>query len=109
MRMLNYKKNPEKHTNNPNIMPQYSVIGDSLTFTEANAALEKLLAFCAQQHDDKALDLSNITHCDSAGIAVLIEIKKYVLQQQNTIRLKNPSKQLRSMAQFLQVDDLLFS
>lgn len=58
---------------------------------------------------DNTLDLSAVSHCDSAGIAVLLEVKKQLAQQQRQVVFVNPSPQLQDLANFLKVSPLLFS
>lgn len=74
-----------------------------ITADNANKVLKQLLSI-----DDTHVDLSMIEHCDSAGIAVLIETKVQCQKQQRVICYHQPQQQLRDLAGFLKVADLLF-
>ncbi len=74
-----------------------------ITTDNADAVLSQLLQF-----SDDAIDLSLVKHCDSAGIAVLLETKAKFTKQQRQVVFLNPTQQLRDLATFLKVADLLF-
>lgn len=75
-----------------------------ITVDNANQVLSQLLGFSSD-----AIDLSAITHCDSAGIAVLLETKTRLAKQQRQVVFINARQQLYDLATFLKVADLLFS
>lgn len=54
-------------------------------------------------------DLAALQNCDSAGVALLIEAKKYAKQKKNqSINYINQPQQLKEFATFLKVDTALF-
>lgn len=55
------------------------------------------------------VDLSAVSHCDSAGIAALIEAKAYANKHQRTLCYLSPQSQLKDLATFLKVDEILFN
>lgn len=75
-----------------------------ITADNAAVVLSSLLS-----QADNTVDLSAVNHCDSAGIAVLLEVKKQLAQQQRQVVFVNPSPQLQDLADFLKVSPLLFS
>lgn len=79
---------------------------DAINVDNANNILANLM----NQVDDKQpiVDLSPVMHCDSAGVAVLIEAKVLMKQRDIDIEYVSPSPQLRQLATFLKVEQLLF-
>lgn len=57
---------------------------------------------------EKCVDLSSVTYCDSAGIAVLLEVKSLLASEGKTISYQHPGQQLQDLATFLKVAELLF-
>lgn len=60
--------------------------------------------------DDRAsltLDLKNIEHTDSAGLALLLEWMRSARQQHKVIHFKNVPPQLLSLANLSGLDDIL--
>lgn len=78
----------------------------ALTFDNADKILAQLLAANELNSD---IDLSTVTHCDSAGLAALIEAKAIFNTKEQAINYLNASTQLHDLAVFLKVDDLLFA
>lgn len=75
-----------------------------------NTAQKNLLAIQRAVNDGTLIvDLAEVESCDSAGIALLIEAKKYTKQQNNQIlSYINQPQQLKDFATFLKVDAVLF-
>ncbi|NKF23885.1 STAS domain-containing protein [Solimonas marina] len=53
------------------------------------------------------LDLAGVTHCDSAGAALLLELRRRALSKGNTLRLVNAPQQLRDLTDFFGIADVL--
>jgi ABC-type transporter Mla MlaB component len=53
------------------------------------------------------LDLSKITHADSAGLALLLEITRRSRRRGQTLRLRGAQAQLRGLAGFFKLDSIL--
>ena len=53
------------------------------------------------------IDLSAVTHADSAGLALLLEWLRYGKQHNKTVRYQNLPAQLRSLAAISEVETLL--
>lgn len=77
-----------------------------LSINNADDVFQRLLQ--ASNADDYTVDLSVVEHCDSAGIAALIETKAVLLKQHRDICYVNPGQQLAELAAFLKVQQLLF-
>ncbi len=74
-----------------------------ITVDNADAVLSQLL-----QLSGDAVDLSAVAHCDSAGIAVLLEARAAWAKQRQQKTFLHPSQQLHDLAAFLKVTELLF-
>jgi phospholipid transport system transporter-binding protein len=53
------------------------------------------------------VDLSSVTHADSAGLALLIEWVKWAREQHREIRFFELPKQIRAIAHICEVEELL--
>ncbi len=53
------------------------------------------------------LDLGGITRCDSAGLALLLEVSRRCRANGAQLQLSNPPAQLRKLLSFYRLDDLL--
>lgn len=78
-----------------------------ITVDNANDVHQQLQQLTDTQ-DGVSVDLYAVVHCDSAGIAALIEIQAAQLAKGRRVNFQNPSRQLQDLAQFLKVDELLF-
>lgn len=81
-----------------------------LTQENANRAVRQLCGMIDTASNATAcIDLSAVVHCDSAGLAALIEAKTYATSRQYTLIYQQPGQQLCALATFLKVKQLLFS
>lgn len=87
-------------------MSPIPLLPQQLNINNADEVLQQLVQ--TSNNDDYNVDLSIIKHCDSAGIAALIETKAVLLKQHRNIHYINPSQQLIELATFLKVQQLLF-
>lgn len=53
------------------------------------------------------IDMANVEHCDSAGLAWLIEIKRWGLQHNKTMKIMNMPNEVQALAEFCGVSTLL--
>lgn len=82
--------------------------GTELTFTTV-VAIRSLLfkALKADSNPLFCLDLTDVVHCDSAGLALLIEAKKLCEQHHKKFRVKSVSPETQSLAEFCGVKSIL--
>lgn len=76
-----------------------------LTAENANHVAKQLIDYCLLA--SPLIDLSEITHCDSAGLSALIMTKKHCETKGITVVFNKPSQQLLELATFLKVADWL--
>lgn len=74
-----------------------------ITADNANNVLQILLRATGGD-----VSLSSIQHCDSAGLAVLLEAKKRLAKQQAALSYVDVPQQVRELADFLKVSNVLF-
>lgn len=82
--------------------------GAELTFRSAvdvRAQLYKALMDNTNEHF--SLDLSDVSHCDSAGMALLIEARKLCKKNNKTFEIIGMSSETRSLADFCGVKNIL--
>lgn len=82
--------------------------GTELTFNSVVALRSTL--FHALKADDKeefCLDLSEVVHCDSAGLALLIEVKKLCKQHNKIFKVVGVPSKTQSLAEFCGVNNIL--
>lgn len=53
------------------------------------------------------IDLGKVTRIDSAGAALLLELKRRAHKSGRSLEFSNPSQQVRGLLEFLQVDGVL--
>lgn len=81
---------------------------DDLTFktvVDLRAKLFKALSTNAEAVF--RLDLSNVAHCDSAGLALLIEARKLCTQKNKKLEIVGISPKTQSLAEFCGVKTIL--
>jgi len=82
--------------------------GPCLTFKSAVSVREKLYKALKEDISDRfCLDLTDVTDCDSAGLALLIEARKLCEQNNKTFEVKGMSPETQSLAEFCGVKNIL--
>ena len=83
-------------------------LGNELTFHTVNQHLVDLHAALVTHTDvTVVLDLEAVTACDSAGLALLIDMKRWCAKQKKKLYLMSVPPLIVVLAQFCGVDDLL--
>lgn len=81
--------------------------GAELTFKSVISVRSKLFdALLNNKSKHFCLDLTEVLHCDSAGLALLIEAKKLCKQGQKVFEVKGMSSEMHSLAKFCGVERL---
>ena len=79
---------------------------EQLTFATAESEHQRFLT-CLNQaalHDQCRIDLRGVTHCDSAGLALLIEAKRVCNQHQISLEVCDMPDFMRFLAEFSNID-----
>lgn len=81
-----------------------------MTFETVQADCQRLIAFF-QKHEGTVLnlDLSEVLHCDSAGLALLIEARRLCSLCDKTYKITGMPKIIQALAEFCGVDTMLYS
>lgn len=69
-------------------------LSGELSFATVSGHLRQATALLA----DETLDLSGLTRCDSAGVALLLELQKRAAAGGKALRFKGASPQLQELA-----------
>ncbi len=89
-------------------MQQLLKLNHQLTFYTVNGLLKDLQAMMlGNSATAVVLDLQSVTACDSAGLALLIELKRWCAKQKKTLQLVSMPHSIKMLARFCGVDDLL--
>lgn len=81
---------------------------DELNFTTVETDIQRLAEYCRQLKTPVLkLDLSGVRHCDSAGLAFLIEARRLAREFHKAFRIDGMSKSIRSLAEFCGVEGIL--
>lgn len=84
--------------------------GLELTFKSVVSVRASLFkALLAEPGDVFCLDLSEVKHCDSAGLALLIEARKLCKQRNKVLNVIGVSPETQSLAEFCGVKSILVS
>jgi phospholipid transport system transporter-binding protein len=80
-----------------------------LTFETVQSDNSRLLKLLGQEPGVSGirLNLLNVTHCDSTGLALLIETKRLCKQYKKTFVMENMSDAVQALAEFCGVDVIL--
>lgn len=79
-----------------------------LTFKSVVSIRAKLFkALMNNTSNTFCLDLSDVTHCDSAGLALLIEARKLCKQNNKIFEVIGMSPETQSLAEFCGVKNIL--
>lgn len=80
-----------------------------LTFETVQADNQRLLKLLEKQNEvtEIRFDMSQVGHCDSTGLALLIEAKRLCNQNQISFVMENISESLSGLAMFCGVDTVL--
>ncbi len=82
--------------------------GPLLTFKSVISVRAKLYKALVEDTSDRfCLDLSEVTHCDSAGLALLIEASKLCKQNNKIFEVIGISPETQSLAEFCGVKSIL--
>lgn len=80
----------------------------SLTFESVISVRSGLYKALMEKAGGKfCLDLSDVTHCDSAGLALLIEARKLCKQNKKLFHITGISSETQSLAEFCGVKSIL--
>lgn len=81
-----------------------------LTFETVGADRHRLLKFLQQQKNQLIeIDLDQVQHCDSAGLALLIEAKRLCKHYKKQFTITNMPKAIDALAAFCGVDVILYA
>jgi len=81
-----------------------------LTFETVQSDRERLVKLMKEHQDAKHIrvDLSRVTHCDSTGLALLIEAKRLCIAKDMQLSLDKMPDSISALATFCGVNEVLF-
>ncbi len=80
----------------------------NMTFQTVQEDCNRLHKFCEDSKEDVLIiDLSHLSHCDSAGLALLIEAKRICRLQNKICKISGMPKVIQALAEFCGVDEIL--
>lgn len=79
-----------------------------ISFATVQADCRRLSNYCRNSKEALlSLDLSEVRHCDSAGLALLIEAKRMSAEQNKVCKIENIPKAIYALAEFCGLDKVL--
>lgn len=88
--------------------PSVFIPSNVLTFNTVSSDLARLAAHLkAYVKTTLVLNLEHVTHCDSAGLALLIQAQRLCQEKQSTLCIQGMSQEILDLAIFCDVDKLL--
>jgi anti-sigma B factor antagonist len=81
-------------------------IEGEIDFTNSLAVREWLKDFVNESQGELLLDLSGLSYIDSSGLAVLIEVRKYLRSLNRSIRITAVSNQVQKLFTLTQIGEL---
>lgn len=89
-------------------MQQRLCLAKELTFDTVQAELKRLIISLKDERiSDVQLDLQDVKHCDSAGLALLIEAKRLFQTRNKQLKIEKAPEAIRSLAEFYGVEVVL--
>lgn len=83
-------------------------LSKNLTFNTVENERNKLIAFIEnKEHDRICLDLGELSICDSAGLALIFDIKKLCHRLGKHLHIQAIPEDAQNLAAFYDVQDLL--
>lgn len=83
-----------------------AVIEGEVDFTNSLAVRQWLRDFADTSAGEMQLDLSTLSYIDSSGLAVLIEVRKYLKSLDRSIRIVAVSNQVHKLFTLTQIGEL---
>lgn len=79
-----------------------------MTFETVQADCQRLHKFCHENQNSMLnIDISEVSHCDSSGLALLIEARRLCSVQNKICKIIGMSKSIQALAEFCGVDEML--
>lgn len=82
-------------------------LGSDLSMASVASAHARALAVHRAGQLPERLDLAGVNHCDSSGLALLLELKSWASAAGQALEFHNPPDSLRVLAELSQADTLL--
>ena len=89
------------------VKPGLLAIDGELSFATVKSLSVEIQSLLPTLQKSCAVDLSDIGQCDSAGLAFLIECKRYALRNKQIIKFLHIPRQLIDIASVSNVNDIL--
>ena len=83
--------------------------GELLTFATIEKEIKRLSSYFRGLRSKKTIviNVSSVKHCDSAGLALLIEAKRLARQRHIACFIQGMTADLAALAQFCRVEEIL--
>jgi len=81
-------------------------IEGEVDFTNSLEVRDWLRRQCQESEGDLRLDLSRLSYIDSSGLAVLIELRKFLKVQNRSVRIESVSNQVQKLFDLTQLGEL---
>lgn len=89
-------------------MPQPFKPSSKMIFTTVEEDRSRFIKYCDNNHAPQVtIDLSKVEECDSAGLALLIEVKRLCKAKQQSCQIEKMTKAMLALAEFCGVESLL--
>ena len=91
-------------------MHEKHTLGNHITFDTAEDERKKFVKYIMRtEASHPEIDLMGVESCDSAGIALLIEIYNIGIKYNKKVNFINEKQHIKSLATFCRVQDFLFA
>lgn len=79
-----------------------------MTFSTVQTDCERLYKYCRENEEAiLKIDLREVVHCDSAGLALLIEAKRLCREKNKICKMEGMPKIIQVLAEFCGVNGIL--
>ena len=89
---------------------QAFIPSSEMIFTTVENDRRRFLEYCLSlKQSELRLDLGNVSHCDSAGLAFLIDAKRLARNHKKSCHIEGMTKAIQALAEFCGVDKMLMN
>jgi phospholipid transport system transporter-binding protein len=83
-------------------------VSSAVIFNTVQAERARFLEYCRESSNEEVVvDLETLEHCDSAGLAFLIEVKRIAQENGRVSKIINMPEETQALAEFYGISALL--
>jgi len=86
--------------------PGVVVFGGEIDFSVTPQVRDRLLELLRDTSGEVVLDMAELRYIDSSGLALLLELRKLLLEKKRTVRIRSIAPQVRKLLHLTQLGEM---